>query len=74
MESKSYKRIENGDLVRVIHRPNNTFGIVVSTSASNNYPSKHAENVLKSYSWNHYVLFKDFVEGPFLSSELVKIN
>ncbi len=67
-----FKKINDGDLV--YHTLKTKCGIVVSSSPSNNYPSKHAENVSKSYFWNHYVLFEDFIEGPFLSSELSKVN
>lgn len=65
-------KINNGDLVYHIFKPK--CGIVVSSKPSNNYPSKHVENVSESYCWNHYVLFEDLIEGPFLSSELSKVS
>ena len=66
-------KIKNGDLVLNTRRHVKKPGIVVSSNPSNNYPSKHTENVVESYMWNHYVLFDNFVEGPFLSSELTKV-
>jgi hypothetical protein len=69
------KKIENGDLVRVINRSHNPkCGIVVSSLPSNQYPSKHIENVIKSWPWHHYVLFDNLIEGPFLTCDLMKVN
>jgi len=65
-------KFNNGDLVYHIFKTK--CGIVVSSKPSNNYPSKHVENVSESYSLNHYVLFEDLIEGPFLSSELSKVS
>jgi len=68
------RKINNGDLVKVVRTHGLKCGIVVSTHPSNNYPSKHIENVLKSWPWHYYVLFDDLIQGPFLSSELTKVN
>ncbi|NBP01474.1 MAG: hypothetical protein EBU90_15310 [Proteobacteria bacterium] len=65
-------KINNGDLVYHIFKTK--CGIVVCSKPSNSYPSKHVENVSESYHLNHYVLFEDLIEGPFLSSELSKVS
>lgn len=74
MTLKSAKSIKNGDLVRTVRQQTQKCGIVVSSLPSNNYPSKHIENVVESYPYHYYVLFDKFVEGPFLPSELDKVN
>ena len=73
MKELSFLKIKNGDLVLIARQRARKPGIVVSSTPSNNYPSKHTENVVESYSWNHYVLFDDFVEGPFFTGELTKV-
>jgi len=68
------KKINNGDLVRVTRTNDSKCGIVITCLPSNNYPSKHIENVFKSWPWHYYVLFDNLIEGPFLQNELSKIN
>lgn len=74
MTSKSTKNIKNGDLVRTVRQQVQKYGIVVSSLPSNSYPSKHIENVVESYPNHYYVLFDKSIEGPFLPSELDKVN
>ena len=69
--TKSFNRLKNGDLVQKINFEE--CGIVVSAQPSNNYPSKHIENVFESWPCHYYVLFKNGVEGPFLGGELLKV-
>lgn len=73
MKELIFFKIKSGDLVFNIRQHVKKPGIVISSNPSNNYPSRHADNVTESYSWNHYVLFDNFIEGPFLSGELTKV-
>jgi len=68
-------KIENGDLVsKKANLQSEEYGIVVQTFPSNTYPSKHIENIFNSWPHHHYVLFNNRVEGPFLSTDLKKVN
>ena len=74
MKDITHIKIKNGDLVINMRSIEKKPGIVVFSQPSNSYPSMHTENISKIYSFNHYVLFKDFIEGPFLTCELKKVN
>ena len=49
MKELSFLKIKNGDLVLIARQRARKPGIVVSSNPSNNYPSKHTENVVESY-------------------------